>query len=199
MAPHHKFMGTLVYLLAFSSMMALESIEDDKDPFKKDCSMTFLRDDLFHEEVHQGSIQIPENHVLRSNHGPGFKHTNDAIQPRELANIIDTRPDLTWINLQGTPLSSDHIKALQNAQNLKFLNIAHCRLTDETLRNFPELPGLLQLNIGYNYITDEGLKFIKRLRALKHLIIRNNKLTSKGINELEKRPFTFLYVSGSIT
>lgn len=116
---------------------------------------------------------------------------------------------LTSLNLQKTPINSEHVKAIAAFEQLKMLNLGQSKITDEDIQQLASLKLLasLEINNCQNLtddafktigsfgklqtlwadgvpVTDEGLKYLHAMPLLSQVRLGSAGITPKGVGEL---------------
>jgi hypothetical protein len=94
-------------------------------------------------------------------------------------------PELRYLNIDGTPLTDQHAKALAKLQ-LTHLIASATGCDDVMASRLAEMQTLSALHLQATPLTDKGLAEFKKLKELKELKIGLTEVTEAGIADLKK-------------
>lgn len=95
---------------------------------------------------------------------------------------------VTYIHLEGRPVTDDLIKKLRWAGGVDRLYLADTGITDQQLDGVGILLNVKRLSLWGNPITDAGLSELTAMWNLEVLDIHDTKVTAAGLNQLQMLP-----------
>jgi hypothetical protein len=104
-------------------------------------------------------------------------------QVEMLSTVADKIYDL---NLAGTKVTDDGLKALEGMKNLHRLHLEKTAVTDGGLSHLKGLASLEYLNLYNTSVTDAGMAHLEGLKGLKNLYLWQSKVTDAGADGLKK-------------
>lgn len=104
---------------------------------------------------------------------------NDEVMPH-----IGTFPQLRWLDLTWTNVSSRGVAHLKDCKELRDLSIATPSMDDTAMQTVRNLTALEELDISGTQITDKGLEEIRYLQHLKVLRLAVTQITDEGLLKL---------------
>jgi beta-lactamase regulating signal transducer with metallopeptidase domain/Leucine-rich repeat (LRR) protein len=107
--------------------------------------------------------------------------TDDA----DLANLVDSLPRLTRLNLGGTPITDAGLAHIRRLTGLHHLVLLGTQITDAGLADIESLTELQYLLLAGTRITDAGLEHLKGLRKLSALGLERTQITDAGLEHLQ--------------
>jgi hypothetical protein len=100
--------------------------------------------------------------------------------------LAKVAPQLYDLNLAGTKISDDGLKALDNMSNLRRLHLEKTAVTDAGLSHLKNLNNLEYLNLYHTSVSDAGLAQLQGLKKLKNVYLWQSKVTDEGAETLKK-------------
>jgi hypothetical protein len=107
---------------------------------------------------------------------------NARISDQGLAQLAPL--GLTYINLQGTPVTGDGLAGFQWLPWLGSLNLAGTQIGDEQLSHLARFTGLTWLSLPGTRVTDAGLKHLAGIASLRVLDLTGTQVSGDGLKEL---------------
>jgi len=95
-------------------------------------------------------------------------------------------PQLYDLNLAGTKVTDDGLKALDKMTNLHRLHLEKTAITDAGLSHLKNLSNLEYLNLYNTSVSDGGLEQLQGLKKLKNVYLWQSKVTDAGAESLKK-------------
>ena len=95
-------------------------------------------------------------------------------------------PQLYDLNLAGTKVSDDGLKALDNMTNLRRLHLEKTAVSDAGLSHLKNLGNLEYLNLYHTSVSDTGVEQVQGLKKLKNVYLWESKVTAAGAENLKK-------------
>jgi hypothetical protein len=93
--------------------------------------------------------------------------------------------ELELLDLSGTPITDEGLKALRELKDLKQLNLGGTKVKDAGLKELAGLKGLQVLSLTGTQVTNDGLKELVGLKDLQSLGLSSTKVTDAGLRELK--------------
>ena len=87
--------------------------------------------------------------------------SNSKVYDARLADFFKDCKNLTYLNLQQTPVTDAGLVHFRNCRNLEYLNLHSVRTTDAGLAHFKDCRNLKELHLGVTQVTDAGLALFK--------------------------------------
>jgi hypothetical protein len=95
-------------------------------------------------------------------------------------------PQLYDLNLAGTKVTDEGLKALDNMTNLHRLHLEKTAVTDAGLAHLKNLSNLEYLNLYHTAVSDAGVEQLQGLKKLKNVYLWESKVTDAGADNLKK-------------
>lgn len=95
---------------------------------------------------------------------------------------------ITYVHLEGHPVTDDLIKNLRWAGNIERLYLAETGITDQQLDEIGLLKDVKRMSLWGNPITDAGLSELTAMWSLEVLDIHDTRITAAGLNQLRMLP-----------
>ena len=95
---------------------------------------------------------------------------------------------ITYVHLEGHPVTDDLIKKLRWAGKIDRLYLAETGITDQQLDGIGILKDIKRMSLWGNPITDAGLSELTAMWSLEVLDIHDTKITAAGLNQLRLLP-----------
>src|SRR5262249_45296537 len=90
------------------------------------------------------------------------------------------------VDLSHSSLSD--VVLLKGLTELEALNLSGSQINDDGLKALKELQGLQRLDLSGTHVTDEALKEVRELRKLRELDLHITQITDVGLHELKELP-----------
>lgn len=107
------------------------------------------------------------------------------ISDEQIASMLQTNPDLRWLNLSRTSAKRALLE-LNHTRSLDTLILEYTQITDDELIHIKQLKNLKNLSLDGTQITNEGLAHIKGLTNLEKLFLNNTQVTDEGLTHIKK-------------
>jgi tetratricopeptide (TPR) repeat protein len=108
---------------------------------------------------------------------------NDIVFPLP---TLEGTIELSWVNLQGSPVTDDGLENLKGLTRLKLLNLCATQITDAGLEHLRGLAQLQTLDLQCTRITDAALQRLKAFIHLRRLYVYGTEATDEGIKNLQQ-------------
>lgn len=125
---------------------------------------------------------------------------NAKIADEDLA-ILESFPNLEWLDLRVTPIGNDGVSHLKGLTKIKFLNLARTNLSDKGLAQLRGLADLETLLLAHTKISDAGLANLEKLGKLRKLSVFKTGISDSGLRSVERIATleTFIYRGSNVT
>ncbi len=115
-----------------------------------------------------------------------FTSTASQITDQQVDELSKIAPQVYDLNLAGTKVSDEGLKALEGMTNLHRLHLEKTAVTDAGLAHLKNLGSLEYLNLYHTEVSDAGVEQLRPLKKLKNLYVWQTKVTDAGAEELKK-------------
>ena len=125
--------------------------------------------------------------------------TKNTWAPRWLVELLgpDCFGTVTYVQLEGWPVTDDILPAVARLDQLEFLSLFTCNVTDKGLIRLAGLKRLRQLELLDCSLGDAGLRHLEALPQLQRLCLPQN-LTDEGLIRLGRiASLREIYFSGT--
>jgi hypothetical protein len=93
-------------------------------------------------------------------------------------------PEVIWLNIAGTKITNDGLKAVGGMKQLRRLHLEKTQIDDVGLEHLLGLTELEYLNLYGTKVTDAGISKLAGLKNLKRLYLWQSLATEKGQEDL---------------
>lgn len=121
-----------------------------------------------------------------------------AIDISALVSFLQSKPNITSLNLADSNIGNEGVKELTKLTNLTSLTLVSNNISDEGAKELTKLTNLISLDLSDNNISDEGIKELTKLTNLTYLDLSENNIGNEGAKELVKlTKLTYLALLGN--
>lgn len=116
----------------------------------------------------------------------------DLSEQKEITDenltLLEQFPQLEWLDLSSTEITSRSFASLNRLKKLKHLYLNNCRwVTDASVRSIRELHHLVDLQLAENpMVSNEGLKYLQKMTGLTHLTLRGTGIKNAALSHIEE-------------
>lgn len=137
-------------------------------------------------EDQQAAVELVERlggRVLYDYQRPNPARPN-VHDPRARPTDPDRFHQVVFVNLRGTKVSDDHLRALGKLPALENLDLTDTAITGNGLAHLKALTGMRYLGLWNTRVDDAGLEHLKGMTRMWALILDGTQVTDRGLEHL---------------
>ena len=135
-----------------------------------------------------GKVKEAGGQVYRISAAEEFRevcfHLSSSPVGDEQVALAASVADVIWLNVAGTKITNDGLKAIGGMKQLRRLHLEKTQIDDVGLQHLTGLAELEYLNLYGTKVTDAGIAKLAELKNLKKLYLWQSLATEKGLEEL---------------